>query len=163
MGQAAPVRRGGTRGVGKRIIPGAQVIALRAPASTSCRRRPASTTCLRAAGDTADANVRSPDGVGTAGRSIIRAANIRHGAIGSTIMARTARVRVALKPSVADEVRHAVESGEYASPDEVAHAALLEWRLRRALSPADHDAICRLWDVGIASGSGRFEAPGSAT
>ena len=53
-------------------------------------------------------------------------------------------------------MRHAVESGEYASPDEVVHAALLEWRLRRALSPADNQAICRLLDVGIASGPGRF-------
>jgi len=55
-------------------------------------------------------------------------------------------------------VRHAVESGEYASPDEVVHAALLEWRLRRALSPADHDAICRLWDLGIANGPGRYNS-----
>jgi antitoxin ParD1/3/4 len=71
-------------------------------------------------------------------------------------MTSAARIRVALKPEVADEVRHAVESGEYASPDEVVHAALLEWRLRRALSPADHAAICRLWDAGIASGPVRF-------
>jgi antitoxin ParD1/3/4 len=61
-----------------------------------------------------------------------------------------------LKPEVADAVRNAVESGEYASHDEVVHAALLEWRLRRALSPADHDAICRLWDAGVASFPGRF-------
>ena len=40
--------------------------------------------------------------------------------------------------------------------DEVVHAALLEWRLRRALLPAGHDAICPLWDSGIASGPGRY-------
>jgi antitoxin ParD1/3/4 len=71
-------------------------------------------------------------------------------------MTGVARIRVALKPGIADEVRHAVESGEYASPDEVVHAALLEWRLRRALSPSDHETICRLCDVGVASGPGRF-------
>ncbi len=71
-------------------------------------------------------------------------------------MANSAEIQIALKSEVADAVRHAVESGEYSSHEEVVGAALLEWRLRRALSPEDHDAICRLWDTGIASGPGRF-------
>jgi len=71
-------------------------------------------------------------------------------------MASATEIHVALKSPAADAVRDAVDSGEYASHDEVVRAALLEWRLRRTLSPAEHETICRLWDAGIASGAGRF-------
>ena len=35
---------------------------------------------------------------------------------------------------------------------------LLEWRLRRELNPTERDALCRLWDEGVASGPGRFRS-----
>jgi antitoxin ParD1/3/4 len=73
-------------------------------------------------------------------------------------MASAAEIHVALKSPAADAVRDAVESGEYASHDEVVRAALLEWRLRRTLSPGEHETICQLWDVGIASGAGHFSS-----
>jgi antitoxin ParD1/3/4 len=71
-------------------------------------------------------------------------------------MADRPELRVTLKPTVAEVVRQAIETGEYASQDEIVSEALLEWRLRRALNPTERDALCRLWDEGVASGPGRF-------
>ena len=65
-------------------------------------------------------------------------------------------LHVTLKPAVAEVVRQAIETGEYASQDEIVSEALLEWRLRRALTSSERDALCRLWDEGVASGPGRF-------
>ena len=65
-------------------------------------------------------------------------------------------LHVALKPALAEAVQQAVASGEYASQDEVVSEALLEWRLRRELDAAERDALCRLWDEGLASGPGQF-------
>jgi antitoxin ParD1/3/4 len=71
-------------------------------------------------------------------------------------MSDTSELHIVLKPAIADVVRQAVSRGEYASDSEAIGAAVLEWRLRRALDPADADTICRLWDEGRASGPGRF-------
>ena len=71
-------------------------------------------------------------------------------------MTDTSELHIILKPAIADAVRQAVARGEYASDSEVIVAAVLEWRLRRALDPADADAVGRLWDEGLASGPGRF-------
>lgn len=71
-------------------------------------------------------------------------------------MADVPELRVTLKPALADVVRQAIETGEYASQDEIVSEALLEWRLRRALNPTDRHALCLLWDEGVASGPGRF-------
>ena len=71
-------------------------------------------------------------------------------------MADSSNIHVILKPAIADVVRQAVARGEYDSDSEVIAAAVLEWRLRRALDPADADAIGRLWDEGRQSGPGRF-------
>ena len=71
-------------------------------------------------------------------------------------MTETADIQVSLPAELAAMLRQAVERGEYASDSEAIQAAVLEWRLRRALSPADQDAIGRLWDEGIVSGPGRF-------
>lgn len=65
-------------------------------------------------------------------------------------------LHVTLKPAVAEVVRQAIETGGYASQDEIVSEALLEWRLRRALTSSERDALCRLWDEGVASGPGRF-------
>jgi antitoxin ParD1/3/4 len=73
-------------------------------------------------------------------------------------MADNSDMHIALKSALAEIVQQAVESGEYASHDEVVGEALLEWRLRRALNRTEHDALCRLWDEGVASGPGRFRS-----
>ncbi len=67
-----------------------------------------------------------------------------------------AYIQVSLPPELADQLRAAVARGEYASANAAIQEAVLGWRLRRALSPADHDALGSLWDAGIASGPGRF-------
>ena len=71
-------------------------------------------------------------------------------------MAETAEIQVSLPSELAAQLRQAVARGEYASDNEAIQAAVLEWRLRRELSPADQEAIGRLWDEGIARGPGRF-------
>ena len=60
------------------------------------------------------------------------------------------------QPALAELIQQAVETGEYASQGEVIGEALLEWRLRRQLNPAERDALCRLWDEGVSSDPGRF-------
>lgn len=65
-------------------------------------------------------------------------------------------IRLTLRPSIAEMVRRAVESGEYGTCDDIVAEALLEWRLRRELNAADGETLCRLWDEGLASGPGRF-------
>jgi antitoxin ParD1/3/4 len=72
------------------------------------------------------------------------------------VMVDKSNMRITLKPALAEAVQQAVDSGEYASQDEVVGEALLEWRLRRALSATERDTLCRLWDAGVASGPGRF-------
>jgi antitoxin ParD1/3/4 len=74
-------------------------------------------------------------------------------------------LHVTLTPALAEVIQQAVETGEYASQDDVVSEALLEWRLRRALDPTERVALCRLWvalcrlwDEGLASGSGRFRS-----
>ena len=67
-------------------------------------------------------------------------------------------LHVAVQPAMAEAMKQAVESGEYTSQDEVVSEALLEWRMRRDLSPADREELCRLWDEGLVSGPGRFES-----
>ena len=71
-------------------------------------------------------------------------------------MTDTADIQVSLPAELAAMLRQAVARGEYASDSEAIQAAVLEWRLRRALSPADQDAIGRLWDEGVASGPSRL-------
>jgi antitoxin ParD1/3/4 len=71
-------------------------------------------------------------------------------------MADRSELRVILKPALADVVRQAIETGAYTSQDEVVSEAALEGRLRRELDPSERDALCGLWDDGVASGQGRF-------
>ena len=72
-------------------------------------------------------------------------------------MADSAELHVALRPAMAEAVQRAVDSGEYASQDEVVGEALLEWRLRRELNASERETLLRLWDEGVASGLGRFK------
>ena len=65
-------------------------------------------------------------------------------------------LHVAVELATAEVMKRAVESGDYASQDEVVREALLEWRMRGDLSPVEREELCRLWDEDLASGQGRF-------
>ena len=66
-------------------------------------------------------------------------------------------IHIALSPELADMVRQAVASGEYASTSEVIRDALCDWRSKQASLEQPVDAVRRFWEAGIASGPGRFE------
>jgi antitoxin ParD1/3/4 len=53
---------------------------------------------------------------------------------------------------MADAVRRAVETGEYASTSDVVHDALRLWETRRNLRERDLEILRRRWDEGKASG-----------
>ena len=72
-------------------------------------------------------------------------------------MADDAFVNVPLPQELADLVDEAVANGGYSSAADVVAEALLQWREGRKLSDSDAEALCRLWDEGIASGPGRFK------
>lgn len=67
-------------------------------------------------------------------------------------MAEIERLSIALPAPMADAVRHAVETGEYASTSEVIRDALRLWESRRQLRERDLVVLRRRWDEGKASG-----------
>ena len=67
-------------------------------------------------------------------------------------MAGVEKVSVALTQEMAAEMRHVVETGEYASASEVMRDALREWRQRRADRAQAVQELGRQWDIGMASG-----------
>ncbi len=71
-------------------------------------------------------------------------------------MSDMAKMSVALTPEMAETVRQAVESGEYASDSEVIREALREWKLRRQLRQPDREELQRMWAEGLASGPARL-------
>jgi antitoxin ParD1/3/4 len=66
------------------------------------------------------------------------------------------KISVALTPEMAELVRQAVATGEYASNSEVIRDALREWKRRRHLQQEEIEELRRLWQEGIASGPGRL-------
>jgi antitoxin ParD1/3/4 len=73
-------------------------------------------------------------------------------------MAEIERLSIALPTPMADAVRRAVESGEYASTSEVIREALRLWESRRQLRERDLEVLRRRWDEGKASGrAGRLD------
>jgi len=72
-------------------------------------------------------------------------------------MANVEKMSIALTPEIADEVRNAVNSGEYASSSEVIREALRDWRRKRALQEQEIEELRTLWREGIKSGDGRYE------
>jgi antitoxin ParD1/3/4 len=64
------------------------------------------------------------------------------------------KISVALPPDMADLVRRAVETGDYASSSEVIREALREWKARRASQRYAVRELRGLWDAGIKSGAG---------
>jgi antitoxin ParD1/3/4 len=55
------------------------------------------------------------------------------------------KISVALPPEMVAMVRHAVETGEYASSSEVVRAALRDWTQKRSLREQGIDALRRVW------------------
>ena len=70
-------------------------------------------------------------------------------------MSNIERVTVALPVQMADSLRAAVESGEYATTSEVVRDALRLWESRRELRARELAALKQLWEQGKASGSSR--------
>jgi antitoxin ParD1/3/4 len=69
-------------------------------------------------------------------------------------MPQVEKMSIALTPELAAAVRAAVANGEYVSSSEVVREALRDWQLRRALHQKELEALRRLWQEGIESGSG---------
>jgi antitoxin ParD1/3/4 len=72
-------------------------------------------------------------------------------------MANVEKVSVALTPEMAELVRRAVQTGEYASTSEVIREALREWKSKRRAEELEIEELRRLWEQGLASGPGRFK------
>jgi antitoxin ParD1/3/4 len=68
-------------------------------------------------------------------------------------MAEIERVTVALPSPMADSMRAAVDSGEYATTSEVIRDALRLWEARRELRAREIASLKSAWDKGKASGS----------
>ncbi len=66
------------------------------------------------------------------------------------------KMSVALTQEMAEMVRHAVETGEYASSSEVVREALRDWKHRRDFSQAGLEELRRLWTEGLHSGPGHY-------
>ena len=71
-------------------------------------------------------------------------------------MPRVEKMSVALTQEMAEMVRHAVETGEYASSSEVVREALRDWKHRRDFNQAGLEELRRLWTEGVHSGPGRY-------
>jgi antitoxin ParD1/3/4 len=71
-------------------------------------------------------------------------------------MANAEKMSIALTPEMADMVREAVKTGDYASTSEVVREALRDWKVRRGLRADAIEDIRRLWEEGLASGPGRL-------
>jgi antitoxin ParD1/3/4 len=67
-------------------------------------------------------------------------------------MAGTERFEIVLPSPVADAVRRAIETGEYASASDVVSDALQLWSSQRQLDDYNLDVLRRRWDEGKASG-----------
>lgn len=55
-------------------------------------------------------------------------------------------VSVDLKPEIADQIRQAIQSGEYGSSSEVVEDALREWAFLRNRSVNNLEGLGRAWD-----------------
>ena len=64
-------------------------------------------------------------------------------------MAHAEKLSIALTPEMAELVRRAVDSGDYASASEVIREALRDWKTKRVFG--------QLWDEGLASGRAEAE------
>ena len=63
------------------------------------------------------------------------------------------KITIALTKEIADNVRSAVDAGDYASTSEVIREALRDWQLKRTSQQEQIEHLRRLWDAGLKSGS----------
>jgi antitoxin ParD1/3/4 len=63
------------------------------------------------------------------------------------------KITIALTKEIADNVRKAVDAGEYASTSELVREALRDWQLKRATQQEQIRQVRRMWKAGIESGS----------
>ena len=68
-------------------------------------------------------------------------------------MAKVEKLSVALTPEMAEMLRQAVDTGEYASASEVIREALRDWKLKRETRQQDIEELRRLWHEGLESSS----------
>lgn len=73
-------------------------------------------------------------------------------------MTNVEKVSIALTPEIAALVRHAVESGEYASSSEVVREALRDWKLKKHLEQSEIERVRALWSEGLKSGNGMLNS-----
>lgn len=73
-------------------------------------------------------------------------------------MATVEKFSIALTPELAQSIRTAVDSGEYASSSEVIREALRDWRRKRALQDQEIEEMRQLWREGRESGKGQYGA-----
>jgi antitoxin ParD1/3/4 len=59
------------------------------------------------------------------------------------------KISVALPPEMVAVVRHAVETGEYASSSEVVRDALRDWTQKRSLREQGIDELRQVWQEAI--------------
>lgn len=71
-------------------------------------------------------------------------------------MATVEKLSIALTPEMADEVRTAVKSGDYASSSEVIREALRDWRRKRIFQDQEIKELRGLWHDGLESGEGQY-------
>ncbi len=71
-------------------------------------------------------------------------------------MAAVEKFSIALTPELANDVRTAVKSGEYASSSEVIRDALRGWRRKRAFQVQEINGLRSLWYEGMESGHSRY-------
>lgn len=67
-------------------------------------------------------------------------------------MAKIERMTIVFPEPMADDIRHAVEEGDYASVSEVVRDAVRSWQGRRQLRAEEVERLRRAWDEGVASG-----------
>ena len=72
-------------------------------------------------------------------------------------MTSVAKISIALPPEMIAQVRHAVDSGEYASSSEVVRDALRDWTRKRSLRQKSVEEFRALWHEAIES-----KEPGAA-
>lgn len=70
-------------------------------------------------------------------------------------------ITVGLPVELVEEIRRAVQSGQFSSEADVVLEAVRSWREARDLIAAHGDELGKLWDDGIASGAGKFASIGN--
>ena len=73
-------------------------------------------------------------------------------------MGKIEQVTVGLPLEMADDIKRAVASGEYASVGDAIIAALRDWKDSRDHFGRSDRELGDLWDVGIASGRGKLQS-----